>query len=114
MVFIDRPSRRVNKQSFSPRELRSFVILVYTLHAVVLVPEDRIRRVLQFDKDITDAISDFKRMGSTVPVNPEWELPIYLKSFAIEADFKHHLEILDTSLTQGKLRVWEVTMEQDC
>lgn len=82
-------------------------LLVYALHAVVLIPKDRIRRALQFEKDIVDAISNLKRMESSTPDRSEWELPFCLQNFAIEADCDHLLEILDISVAQGKFKVWE-------
>ena len=80
---------------------------VYTLRAVALIPKDRIRRVFQFDKDITDAISTFKHVGPKTPDNHEWELPICLKSFAVEADCEHLLEIMDIAVAHGAFRIWE-------
>jgi hypothetical protein len=81
---------------------------------VVLIPKDRIRRVLQFEKEITDAISDLRQMESTTLDVPEWEFPVCLKNFAIEADYRHLLEILDMSVTQGKFQVWGEAMEILC
>jgi hypothetical protein len=86
------------------------VVPVYALRAVVLIPKDRMRRVLQFEKDITDAISDLKRMETTTLDGAEWRLPVCLKKFAIEADCKYLLEILDASVTQRKFRMWEEVM----
>lgn len=77
---------------------------------MVLIPKDRIRRVLEFEKDIADAISNFKQMESTTRGNLEWELPVCLRNFAIEADFEYLLEILDISVIQGKFRIWEEAM----
>ena len=77
---------------------------MYALRAVVLIPKDRMRHALEFGKDITNAISNFRCMG---PDDPEWELPVCLKDFAIEADHEHLLEILDISITQGKFKIWE-------
>lgn len=91
-------------------ELCSRVALVYALRAVVLIPKDRIRRVLEFEKDIADAISNFKQMEPTTRGNLEWELPVCLRNFAIEADFEYLLEILDISVIQGKFRIWEEAM----
>jgi len=79
------------------------------MRAVVLIPKDRIRRVLQFEKDITDAISNLKHTGST-PGGLEWKFPICLKNFAIEADCGYLLEILDTSVAQGTFQIWEEAM----
>lgn len=79
-------------------------LLVYALRAVVLIPRDRIRRALQFEKDVVDAISNFERMESSTS---EWELPFCLKNLAIEADCNHLLEVLDISVTQGKLEIWK-------
>jgi hypothetical protein len=78
---------------------------------VVLIPKDRIRRVLQFEKDIVDAISNFKRMESSTPGRSEWELPFCLKFFAIEADCDYLLEVLDTSVTRGKFELWKEVIE---
>lgn len=86
------------------------VVPVYALRAVVLIPKDRIRRALQFEKDITDAISDLKRMESATPDSPEWRLPVCLKKFAIGADCKYLLVLLDVSVAQGKFRIWEEVM----
>lgn len=77
---------------------------MYALRVVVLIPRDRIRRALQFEKDVVDGISSFERMESSTP---KWELPFCLKNFAIEADCNHLLEVLDISVTQGKLEIWE-------
>ena len=87
---------------------------MYALRAIVLIPKDRIRRVFQFEKDITDAISNFKCMESATPDGPEWELPVCLKHFAIEEDSRHLMEILDISITQGKFQIWEEAMEILC
>jgi len=81
---------------------------------VVLIPKDRIRRALQFEKDITGAISSLKGVESSLPDGPEWELPICLKSFPVEADCVYLLEILDISVTQGKFRIWEEVMKVLC
>ena len=61
-----------------------------------------------------DAISNLKRMGSKTSSGPEWELPICLKDFAIGEDCGYLLEILDISVTQGKLRIWEEVMQILC
>ena len=79
------------------------------MRAVVLIPKDRIRRVLQFEKEIADAISNLKQTGSS-PDCPVWEFPICLKNFAVEADCGYLLEILDVSVTQGMFRIWEEAM----
>lgn len=81
---------------------------------VVLTPKERIRRTLQFEKAITDAISNFKSMGLSAPDDPPWELPFYLRNFAIEADRDHLLEILDISVTQKKFDTWKEVMEILC
>jgi len=83
---------------------------VYALHAVVLIPKGRIRRALRFEDDITDAISKLKCRGSSTPDCPDWKLPTCLKDFAIEADCRHLLEILDISITQGNFRIWNEVM----
>ena len=80
------------------------------MRAVVLIPKDRIRRVLQFEKDITDAISNLKHAPGSTPGGLEWGLPICLKNFAVEADSGYLLEILDISVTQGAFRIWEEAM----
>jgi len=88
-------------------------VLVYAMRAVVLVPKDRIRRALQFERDIADAISNLKRTGSTSD-GPEWKFPICLKNFAVEADCGYLLEILDISVTQGSFQIWEEAMGVLC
>lgn len=87
---------------------------MYALRAVVLIPKDRIRRALQFEKDIIDAISNFKRMESSTPDGSEWELPFCLQRFAIETDCDHLLEVLDISVTQGKFEIWKEVIEILC
>lgn len=81
---------------------------------MVLIPKDRIRRALRFEKDIMDAISNFKRTELKTLSDPEWKFPACLKKFAIEADCKYLLEILDISIAQGKFRIWEEVMEVLC
>jgi len=81
---------------------------------MVLIPKDRIRRALQFEKDIIDAISNFKHMKSSTSDGFEWELPFCLKKFAIEEDCNHLLEVLDISVTQGKFEVWREVIEILC
>lgn len=85
--------------------------LVYTLRAVVLIPKDRIRRALQFEKDVTDAISNLKRMNSSTPDRPRWELPFCLRNLAIEADCDYLLQILDISIAQGNFKIWKEVIE---
>ena len=84
---------------------------MYALRAVVLIPKDRIRRALQFEKDIVDTISNFKRTEPSTPDGSEWTLPFCLKNFAIEADCDHLLEVLDISVTQGKFEIWKEAIE---
>lgn len=86
-----------------PADSCSFVILAYTLRVVVLIPKNRLRRALDLEKEIMNAISDLK----STPDGPQWELPICLKSFPIEADCVHLLEILDISVAQRKFKVWK-------
>jgi hypothetical protein len=81
---------------------------------VVLIPRKRIRRALQFEKDITDAIFNFKSAKSTALDGPEWEIPFCLKSFPVEGDCVHLLEVLDISVTRGRFKVWEEVMEILC
>ena len=56
------------------------------------------------------AISTFKRGSNDI----EWELPTCLRGSPIEADCVHLLEILDISVTRGKIKVWEEAMEILC
>jgi len=78
---------------------------------VVLIPKNRIRSALEFGEDIADAISDLK---CAEPDGPEWELPVCLKDFAIEADCEHLLEILNISISRGKFKLWETVMKILC
>jgi len=78
---------------------------------VVLIPKDRIRRALKFEKHIINAISTFKSMESPTPNGPEWELPFCLENFAVETDYEHLLEILDISVTRGKFGIWKKVLE---
>lgn len=78
---------------------------------MVLIPKDRIRRALEFEEDITDAISNLE---CAEPDGPEWELPVCLKDFAIEADCEHLLEILNISISRGKFKIWKGVMEILC
>ena len=68
------------------------------------------RRVLQSEEEILSAISTFRR-GSN---DPEWELPTCLRGSPIEDDCVHLLEILDISVTRGKIEIWEEAMEILC
>ena len=81
---------------------------------MVLIPKDRIRRALRFEKDIIDAISNFKSMESLTPDGLEWKLPFCLKIFVVERDCEHLLEILDISVTQGKFEIWKEVLEMLC
>lgn len=81
---------------------------------MVLIPKDRIRRALQFDKDITNAIINLKGLSSSTSDSLEWELPICLKDFPVEADYPHLLEILDTSVSRENFKIWEEVMEILC
>jgi hypothetical protein len=82
-----------------------YVNLVYNLRAVVLIPKDRMRRALHSEKEITNAISKLKKTESS-----EWELPICLARFPIEADSLHLLEILDISVVRRRFKLWEDVM----
>lgn len=108
------PSQNVSQRSCHPGGSCSPVVLVYTMDAVVLIPKDRIRRALQFEEEMMDAIHNFGKTGSSAPDDPEWELPICLKSFPIEADYVHLLEIVDVSVTKGKSGVWDEAMRILC
>lgn len=94
-----------------PGGLCSPLVIVYTLRAVVLIPKDRMRCALHFEKEIIDAISSLKRMELPALDGPGWQLPTCLKGFPIEADCVHLLEILDISITQRNFKVWEEVME---
>jgi hypothetical protein len=107
-------SLKVSQSSCHPGGPCSLVVLVYILRAVVLIPKDRIRRALHFERERTNTISSLKRVESPALGGPEWELPIYLRSFPIEADCLHLLEILDISVTRRKFKVWEEVMEILC
>ena len=85
--------------------------LAYTLRAVVLIPKDRVRRALQLEKDVKDAISIFRRMGSSTSDRFRWELPFCLRNLPVEADCDRLLEILDISAAQGNSKVWREAME---
>ena len=87
---------------------------MYIIPAVVLIPKNRIRRALHFEREITNTISSLKSTESSALGNPEWELPIYLKCFPIEADRVHLLELLDISVTRREFKVWEEVMEVLC
>ena len=78
---------------------------MYLIPAVALIPEDRLKRALNFEKEIMDSISSLKAD------DPEWQLPAYLEYFSVEADCVHLLEILDISVTRGKVELWEKVME---
>lgn len=92
-------------------QVRSPTLLVYTLPAVVLVPRDRARRALQLEKDVTDAVSKFKRMNSSTPYRSRWELPFCLRNLAVETDCDRLLEILDISVAQGNSKIWKGAIE---
>ena len=104
-VTAEEPSRRVSQWLCHPGGSCSPVVPVYIIPAVVLIPENRLRRALNFEKEIVDSISSLKADG------PEWELPICLESFSIEADCVHLLEILDISVTRRKFELWEEVMK---
>jgi hypothetical protein len=114
VIGTEEPSRRVSQTSCNLGSLSSPIVLVYALPVVVLVPRDRVRRALKFEKGIIDAISRFKSAEPSTKNGPEWELPIYLKGYPIEADCVYLQEILDISLARGKLKVWEEVMEILC
>lgn len=84
---------------------------MYILRAVVLIPKDRIRRALRFEKEILGAISSLKRMRSSALDDPEFQLPVCLKVFPTVADCVHLLKILDISVTRSKFKVWQEVME---
>ena len=81
---------------------------------MVLVPKNRMRRALHFEREMTNTISSLKMTESSTLGGPEWELPIYLKCFPIKADCVHLLEILDVSVTRRNLKLWEEVMEILC
>jgi hypothetical protein len=110
VIGTEEPLRKVSQASCNPGSLGSPVIIVYVLRVVVLVPRDRIRRALEFEKDIIDAISRFGSAEPPAQNGPKWELPICLKRYPIEADCVHLQEIVDISVARGQLEVWEEAM----